>query len=140
MVGRVNADQPLRTTARRIVPGAAGGLAALAIAILLARQADAPFLGTILTDASSSVLSTEGFSTFLDLVGQAGNAMCKERGVLADPIRLIPGGEREATTRPVTLGGTCHVNHRTANKRSRDVGAQSRPIRRSWPLVARLDW
>ena len=70
----VNSVQPFGDTGRRIVPGAAGGVVALAIAILLARQTDAPFLGTILTDASTSVLSTEGFSTFLDIVGQAGKA------------------------------------------------------------------
>ena len=70
----MNSVQPFGDTGRRIVPGAAGGVVALAIAILLARQTDAPFLGTILTDASTSVLSTEGFSTFLDIVGQAGKA------------------------------------------------------------------
>ncbi len=68
----MNALQPPGEIARRIVPGAAGGLASLAVAILLARQTDAPFLGTILTDGSTSILSTQGFSTFLDIVGPAG--------------------------------------------------------------------
>ena len=58
MDARMTAFEPLGAAGRRIVPGAAGGLAALALAILLARETDAPFLGTILTDASSSVLSS----------------------------------------------------------------------------------
>jgi len=65
------AFEPLGAAGRRVVSAAAGGLAALALAILLARETDAPFLGTILTDASSSVLSTQGFSTLLNLVGEA---------------------------------------------------------------------
>ena len=62
---------------RRIAPGA------LATWLLLVQEADAPFLGTLIVDATSSVLSPSGFSAVLDFVGQGGKAIA-----LADTIAL----------------------------------------------------
>ncbi|PZC50391.1 MAG: DMSO/TMAO reductase YedYZ, molybdopterin-dependent catalytic subunit [Chloroflexi bacterium] len=69
---------PGSTTAkaiRLIGPGAVGALGALALWLLLVQESDAPFLGTLIVDATSSVLSPSGFSRVLDIVGQAGKAV-----------------------------------------------------------------
>ena len=39
------------------------------------QEFDAPFLGNLIVDASSSVLSPSGFTVALDIVGQAGKAL-----------------------------------------------------------------
>ena len=64
----------LRLRALALWPGAVAAVGVLAITLLAVRETDAPFLGTLLVDATSSVLSPSGFSRVLDLVGQAGKA------------------------------------------------------------------
>ena len=56
-------------------PGAVGALGALAAWLLIVQEFDAPFLGNLIVDASSSVLSPSGFTVALDIVGQAGKAL-----------------------------------------------------------------
>ena len=67
--------QGARRLPRMIGPGAVGALGALALWLLLVQEFDAPFLGTLIVDATSSVLSPSGFSRLLDFVGQAGKAV-----------------------------------------------------------------
>ena len=68
-------DSLVRQATRVIGPGAVGALGALALWLLLVQEFDAPFLGTLIVDATSSVLSPSGFSRVLDIVGQAGKAV-----------------------------------------------------------------
>ena len=65
----------LRGALRLAGPGAVGALGALAAWLLVVQESDAPFLGNLIIDASSSVLSPSGFSVVLDIVGQAGKAL-----------------------------------------------------------------
>ena len=67
--------QRARRLPRLIGPGAVGALGALATWLLLVQEFDAPFLGTLIVDATSSILSPSGFSRLLDLVGQSGKAV-----------------------------------------------------------------
>ena len=66
--------QRARRLPRLIGPGAVGALGALAVWLLLVQEYDAPFLGTLIVDATSSVLSPSGFGRLLDFVGRAGKA------------------------------------------------------------------
>ena len=65
----------IRGALRLAGPGAVGALGALAAWLLVVQESDAPFLGNLIIDASSSVLSPSGFSVALDIVGQAGKAL-----------------------------------------------------------------
>ena len=65
----------IRGALRLAGPGAVGALGALATWLLIVQEFDAPFLGNLIVDASSSVLSPSGFTVALDIVGQAGKAL-----------------------------------------------------------------
>ncbi len=65
----------IRGALRVAGPGAVGALGVLATWLLIVQESDAPFLGNLIVDASSSVLSPSGFSVVLDIVGQAGKAV-----------------------------------------------------------------
>ena len=65
----------VRGALRLAGPGAVGALGALATWLLIVQEFDAPFLGNLIVDASSSVLSPSGFTVVLNIVGQAGKAL-----------------------------------------------------------------
>ena len=60
---------------RVVGPGAVGAVGALAAWLLIVQEFEAPYLGNLIVDASSSVLSPSGFTVVLDIVGQAGKAV-----------------------------------------------------------------
>ncbi|MDE2639764.1 MAG: molybdopterin-dependent oxidoreductase [Chloroflexota bacterium] len=65
----------VRGALRVVGPGAVGAVGALATWLLVVQELEAPYLGNLIVDASSSVLSPSGFTVVLDIVGQAGKAV-----------------------------------------------------------------
>ena len=65
----------IRGALRVVGPGAVGAVGALAAWLLVVQEFEAPYLGNLIVDASSSVLSPSGFTVVLDIVGQAGKAV-----------------------------------------------------------------
>ncbi len=65
----------IRGALRVVGPGAVGAVGALAAWLLVVQEFEAPYLGNLIVDASSSVLSPSGFTVALDIVGQAGKAI-----------------------------------------------------------------
>ena len=65
----------IRGALRLVGPGAVGAVGALATWLLIVQEFEAPYLGNLIIDASSSVLSPSGFTVVLDIVGQAGKAV-----------------------------------------------------------------
>ena len=65
----------IRGALRVVGPGAVGAAGALAAWLLVVQEFEAPYLGNLIVDASSSVLSPSGFTVVLDIVGQAGKAV-----------------------------------------------------------------